>query len=127
MNVNLKNSLLDLENNYLKKNDVNQALENFKNKVKTILNDYYGEKITFGGYDFLKQITNERITNVLEDLGDKWIDLFSNLKKEVTNNLNNYKNSINEFGIMAKYYKKFIFEILQIVFMIQLYDIKKRI
>jgi hypothetical protein len=77
-------------------------LENIKYKVETILNDYYGEKIILGAYDYLKQITNERLTNVLEDLGNNWKNLFSNLKTEVANNLNNYKNSIKEFFYMAK-------------------------
>ena len=101
--LNLKNSLLKLESsNDLKNNNVNQLLENIKYKVETILNDYYGEKIILGAYDYLKQITNERLTNVLEDLGNNWKNLFSNLKTEVANNLNNYKNSIKEFFYMAK-------------------------
>ena len=100
--INLKKDLLDSESNALKNNDVNQKLENINNEVEKILNDYYGEKLIIGAYNYFKQITNERITNVLEDLGNKWVVLFSDLKTEVTNNLDKYKNSIKEFGIMAK-------------------------
>ena len=100
--MNLRENLLNLERDALKNNDVNQNLENIKNKVEKILNDYYGEKIIIGAYNYFKVITNERITNILEDLGNKWVFLFSDLKTEVSNNLDKYKNSINEFGIMAK-------------------------
>ena len=100
--MNLRENLLNLERDALKNNDINQNLENIKNKVEKILNDYYGEKIIIGAYNYFKEITNERITNILEDLGNKWVFLFSDLKTEVSNNLDKYKNSINEFGIMAK-------------------------
>ncbi len=50
--VNLRENLLNLESDALKNNDVNQNLENIKNKVEKILNDYYGEKIIIGAYNY---------------------------------------------------------------------------
>ncbi len=58
--VNLRENLLNLERDALKNNDINQNLENIKNKVEKILNDYYGEKIIIGAYNYFKVITNEK-------------------------------------------------------------------
>jgi hypothetical protein len=97
----LKKNLNELKTNALKDNTVNETLENLSNKIKEILNNYYGENLIKGAHDHFKQITNTQITDILEDLENKWNDLFSSLKTEVENNKDNYKNSIKEFGVMA--------------------------
>ena len=45
---------------------------------------------------------------MFDDISNKWIEAFIKLKEEVTININNYKNSINEFGIMALINEKVI-------------------
>ena len=98
---NLKKNLTDLKSNVLQENKVNETLQNISNKFEEILNNYYGEKLINNSYDYFKQITNVQMTTVLDDLQNKWNDLFSSLKTEVESNKDIFKNSIKEFGIMA--------------------------
>ena len=104
----LKENLFELQKNALKNTEINKKLENLKNRIDKILNDNYGEKLIINTHNFLKERINNSLINIFDDIKNKWINLFSDLKTEVSNNLDNYKNSINEFGVYAFLYQQII-------------------
>ena len=99
---NLKKNLSDLKENVLQDNNVNETLQNISNKFEEILNNYFGEKLIKSSHNYFKQKTNEQMTTVLDDVYNNWNDLFSSLKTEVESNKDIFKNSLKEFGLMAK-------------------------
>ena len=94
----LKQNLLNLQNNVLKNNSVTEKLTAIKTKVQNILTENYGENLINNSYQYFKQITNERLTTIFENLNNKFTDLFTSLKTEVSTNFENFKYSINEFN-----------------------------
>ena len=93
----LKQNLLNLQNNVLKNNNVTEKLGKIKTKVQNILNENYGDTIINNTYQYFKQMSNERITNIFGDLENKFNNLYTSLKTDISTNLDNYKYSINEF------------------------------
>ena len=103
-----KKNLTNLQNEALKNNEINQKLDNLKNRLEKILNDNYGEKLIINSYNFYKEKTNNSLIDIFEEVENKWTSLFSDLKTEISNNLNDYKNSIKEFGIYALLYNQIL-------------------
>ena len=104
----LKNNLLSKENEIYEKQTTLNNLGIIQNKVDLILNNKYGDKIIKASYDYYQSNIEQGLTTIFEDISNKWINSFVKLKEEVTKNLNSYKNSINEFGIMALLYQKIL-------------------
>ena len=46
--------------------------------------------------------------DLLNDISDKWNEAYDTLKNEMQNNINNFKNSIDEFVITASIYRSLI-------------------
>jgi len=102
---NIKNYLTNLEKKIIEKNTVNDYLLKTDEKVNTILSNKYGDNLIKASYEYYQKVTEKRLNTIFEDISDKWMNMFSLLKKDINNNLNNYKNSISEFGVMAIIYE----------------------
>ena len=98
----LKKRLLDLQNDALQNDNLSEKLGNIKNKVDTILNDFYGENLIINLYNNFKNNSNERLNEIYNNLENKWKNLFIDMKTDLETNLDNYKNTIYEFNFKAQ-------------------------
>ena len=103
---NFKNKLLSLENQISENEAVNTYLNKFDSKIKSLLSDKFEDELIKNSYNYYQTNIEERLTNIFEDISNKWVDIFDELKEEINKNLDKYKNSITEFGIMALLYEK---------------------
>ena len=81
-----KNKIFDLNENFF--NEIYKKIEEFKNKIENILNE---KKLIIENYDYFLNKTNEKMNFFYEKIEKNSIELFSNFKIEILNNLNNYK------------------------------------
>ena len=100
-----KNKIFDLNENFF--NEIYKKIEEFKNKIENILNE---KKLIIENYDYFLNKTNEKMNFLFENLEKNSIELFSNFKIEILNNLKNYKISIDEFEIESKIIKNILIE-----------------
>ena len=68
----------------------------------------YGEEIIKSSYNYYQNNTERIMGNLLNDISSQWNEAYDSLYEEVNNNLNNFKNSINEFGTMGRIFNSFI-------------------
>ena len=104
----LKERMNSVEKEILSQNITKNYLEPIENKVQLILSEKYSENLIRGTYDYYYNLLDERLYTVLNDISDEWINSFDKLKNIVNNNINNFRYSINEFGIMALLFEKVI-------------------
>ena len=88
---------------------------NYLQELKTFINgniliNYYGEKIILEAYDYYKKDSEQRLNNIFEEAVTEWENYFSNVYQIVNNNLNNYKNSVNEFGQLSIIYYTYLYQ-----------------
>ena len=104
----LKKTLTDIESQILNENITLNYLIPIKEKTNSILSEKYYDKLIKSSYDYYKNILNLRLENTLNNTYNKWINSFNVLEEKVKSNLNNFKNSIKEFGLVATIYNSII-------------------
>ena len=104
----LKDKINSVEKNILSQNITNNYFDSIHNKINYIISYKYSENLIRGTYDYYYNLLDERLENMLNDISNKWINSFENLRNIVNNNLNKFKHSINEYGIMALLYETVI-------------------
>ena len=88
--------------------DQNLLLD-YKNIVNDILSKYYGSNIILETYNIFKSDTEIRVNQLFNETLYNWENLFSNLYNEVKNNLDKYKNSVTEFGLISIVYYNYLY------------------
>ena len=97
----LKKTLKSLEKEVYAKETTLNNLKIINDKINNLLEKKFGDNIILASYSYYQKNIEQRLSTIFDDISNKWINAFISLKNEVTVNINNYKNSITEFGIMA--------------------------
>ena len=106
--IEFKNSISLLEQKTINKKAVSNSLSQIRDEINSLLNMKYGEEIIKSSYNYYQNNTERIMGNLLNDISSKWNEAYDTLYEEVNNNLNNFKNSMNEFGIMSSIFNSFI-------------------
>ena len=105
---NLENQFENIKLDTLNQNFTLNYLSSIKNSFNSIINEKYGNKIIEASYVYYKELINERIKNILDNVTNKWEDSFDYLLNELDSNYDIFKNSIYEFSLMGEIYKTLI-------------------
>ena len=104
----LKQNITSIEEEILNKNISDNILDLIEDKIYNLLSEKYSDNIIIGAYDYYKNLVDKRLENLLNSISNQWIISYDILKKNATDNLNNFVHSIKEFGIMAIAYEAII-------------------
>ena len=104
----LQTNITSIEKEILDMNIINNYLSSFENKVNLILSEKLSDNLINGSYYYYKNLLDKRLGNVLTNISNQWINSFEILETKVSNNLNNFNHSMNEFGVMALLYEAII-------------------
>ena len=100
----LKESLSKIEIETINKGFTLDYLTPINNKVNSLLSDKFGEKIINSAYNYYQPNIKTRIEPLLNDISSQWYKYFDDLKIDIENNLDNFKNSITELSNFASFY-----------------------
>ena len=100
----IKNILNNIEKEALNSIETDYLIP-IKNQINLILSQKYEEEIIKSSYNYYKKNLDQKIENILDDIDNKWYDSFNILKKEINNNLNNFKYSIDGFSFYSSFYE----------------------
>ena len=75
-----------------------------QNIINTLLSEKYGEELIKNSYNYYQENIVRKIGPLLNSISDKWIETYDILIREINNNIDNFKNSKNEFFYMAQIY-----------------------
>ena len=103
-----KENVVSIEYDIIQNNDNGNYLLPIENKINSLLSEKYSNNLIKASYNYYKDLLDKRLLNLLNDISNEWISSFNILKQNVTDNLNNFTNSISEFGIMALIYEAII-------------------
>ena len=112
----LKKSLNDAESTILNKKITKDYLVPIQEKINSILYEKYSNKLIKASYDYYKNLLDLRLENMLKNISDKWSNSFNNLEENINKNLDNFKSSIMEFGLVASIYNSIISQNLTRIF-----------
>ena len=101
----LKTTISSLESQILAKNMTLDYLSPIQEKINIILSEKYSGKIIRASYNYYKKLLDERLEDLLNNASDKWTVSFDLLAEKVNKSLYQFKNSMNEFGLMALIYE----------------------
>ena len=104
----LKDDLISIDNTVLNENITFDYLKSIREKTNSILFQKFSDNLIQGSYNYFKGLLDKRLENVLNNVSSKWIDSFDKLENNINNNLNKFKSSIQEFGLIAIIYKSVI-------------------
>ena len=99
------NNITFIENEIIGENIVNNSLSTLENKVYLILSEKYSNNLIKASYNYYKNHLNNTLENILKDISKKWINSFEILRKNVSDNINNFNHYEYEFYYMAKIYE----------------------
>ena len=103
-----KNTLLSIEERTINQKITLDYLSPLKNEINSLLYEKYGDEIIKSSYNYYQNNIENIMGDLLNDISDKWNEAYDTLKNEMQNNINNFKNSIDEFGITASIYRSLI-------------------
>ena len=112
----LKLIFSSIETQILNKNRNVDYLNPIADKINSILSEKYSDNIIKSTYNYYKKLLDDRLDNMFINISDKWIKSYDTLGINVNNSLNDFKNSINEFGLMALIYEAVISQNLTRIF-----------
>ena len=112
----LKEIIASSEKETKNKNITLNYLSPIKEKVNSILSEKYSNNLIRASYNYYKNILDERLENLLTNASNKWIDSFDILSHNVNKSMNDFKFSMNEFGLMALIYEAVISQNLTRIF-----------
>ena len=106
--ANLKNSLLLAEKFAINKNYNLNYLKPIQNVINSLLTEKYGEELIKSSYNYYQRNIESLMEPLLNSISEKWIESFDILVQEIRNNIDNFKNSKNEFYYMGTIYSVII-------------------
>ena len=106
----LKNSLTSLEQKTINQNITLNYLNEIKNEINSLLNKKYGDEIIKSSYNYYKNNIEGIMGNLLNNITIQWNEAYGFLYDELQTNLDIFKNSINEFGLIITIYKSLILQ-----------------
>lgn len=74
----------------------------FDNFINDLLKKKYGDNLIISSYEFFKNDTKTKLQNLLENIGDKWDNIFDSTNEEIKDNINNINSGIFELGVMEQ-------------------------
>ena len=104
----LKKKLASIESNILENSKEDNYLNPIQNKTNLLLSEKYSDNLIKGSYRYFKNLLDQRLENMLNSISDKWANSMDILRENVNTNINDFKHSINEFGVMAILYANII-------------------
>ena len=99
----LKESLSNIEIETINEGITSDYLTPINNTINSLLSNKHGEEIIKSAYNYYQPNIKTRIEPLLDDISSQWNTFFDNLKIDIENNLNNFKNSITEFPNFANF------------------------
>ena len=101
----IKSNLSALEDEIINKNMISGYLSPIKNEINLILSEKFGENLVKNAYNYYQNNIGEKIETIFNDIDNKWSQTFNLLEDEINENLNEFKYSVKEFGVMTLLYE----------------------
>ena len=98
--INLKNEILD--NDF---DDPTDYLQSYADWIKSLLEGNFGNIIVKSAYNYYYQQIKTKITNLLDDISEKWRNAYKDLFHVLHMNYDQIKYTMYEFGIMGQIYQ----------------------
>ena len=106
----LNNIITTIESNIRKMDLCKDYLSPIQEKLNSIISEKYSDNLIKGSYKYYKKIIDNNLENILNDVENEWINSFDILAKRVNNNLDKFKYSISELGLMSLIYDSLIYQ-----------------
>ena len=90
------------------KYDSMNYIKSYSEYIKSILDNYFGNMIIKSSYNYYYQNIKNKITDLLEDIKERWKYAYKNLHKELNSKYEEIKYTMYEFGIMGQIYQTII-------------------
>ena len=104
----LNEIITSIEKDTLEQKKTLYYLSTINETLSSILSLKYGDELIKASYSYYKTNFEERIGNILNSISKKWNNSFNILEEDINENINEFKNSITEYGIMASVYETVI-------------------
>ena len=104
----LSTKLFTFEKEAITNSSTSENYKEFKSIINEILSTYYGDTIILSTYNYFQKDIELRTNKIFDGLVIRWKDLFTNLYLEIKKNMDQYKNSIDEFGLISTIYYTYL-------------------
>ena len=102
--IDFKKNITDAESEILEEKITLNYLTPILDKTISLLSDKYSDNLIKGSYNYYKDLLNNRLGNLLDSASNEWTKSFEKLKGNININIDNFKNSISEFSLVASIY-----------------------
>ena len=106
----LKNIITTIESNIKKMDLCNDYLSPIQEKLNSIISEKYSDNLIKGSYNYYKKIIDNNLENILNEVENKWINSFDILGERIDNNIDKFKYSISELGLISLIYDSLIYQ-----------------
>ena len=93
---------------YMDFDSSNDYLISYSNWVKTIIDNYYGNKMIISSYNYYYENIKNKTEILLDDLYNKWKTAYKTLYRELQLKYSKIKYTMYEFGIMGQVYQEIL-------------------
>ena len=101
---NLTNIISLVEKDFLSKSYNLDYLSSIQKLINKTLSEKYGEKLLKSCYNYFQNDTEKKVEYMLNSFSNKWYNYFNSLIIDINKNINNFKYSTKEFGIINSIY-----------------------
>ena len=101
----LQNILLLIEKDIINNNYTSDYLMQIKNQVNKTLLEKYEAKLIKSCYHYFHNITKIKVEKILKEISYKWSNYLDLLIIDINKNLNNFKYSFEEIGMINSIYE----------------------
>ena len=106
----LNNIITTIESNIRKMDLCKDYLSPIQEKLNSIISEKYSDNLIKDSYKYYKKIIDNNLENILNEVENKWINSFDILGERVDNNLDKFKYTISELGLMSLIYDSLIYQ-----------------
>ena len=106
----LKNIITTIESNIKKMDLCKDYFSPIQEKLNSIIAEKYSDNLIKGSYTYYKNIIDNNLENILNEVENKWNNSFEILSERIDNNFDNFKYTINELGLMSLIYDSLIYQ-----------------
>ena len=85
-------------------------LSPIQEKLNSIISEKYSDNLIKDSYKYYKKIIDNNLENILNEVENEWINSFDILSERVDNNLDKFKYTISELGLMSLVYDSLIYQ-----------------
>ena len=104
----LKNNIITIESNIRQKDLCKDYFSSIQEKLNSIISKKYSDNLIKGSYSYYKKLIDNNLVNILTEVENKWVNSFDILNERINNNIDKFKYTINELGLISLIYNSII-------------------